>query len=88
MKGWPLVKRARLSGFMKIFTSTRAPVKRIADSVRRLSMYLRYLEDLDAGQQTASSDELAHLAGRPPGPQGPLLSAHSENAGWATLFMN
>jgi redox-sensing transcriptional repressor len=38
-------------------------VKRIADStVRRLSMYLRYLEDLDTrGQQTASSDELAHL---------------------------
>ena len=38
-------------------------VKRIADStVRRLSMYLRYLEDLDARQQqTASSDELAQL---------------------------
>ncbi len=38
-------------------------VKRIADStVRRLSMYLRYLEDLDAQQQqTASSDELAQL---------------------------
>jgi redox-sensing transcriptional repressor len=40
-------------------------VKRIADStVRRLSTYLRYLEDLDTkGQQTASSDELAHLCG-------------------------
>lgn len=38
-------------------------MKRIADStVRRLSMYLRYLEDLDArGQKTASSDELALL---------------------------
>ena len=35
-------------------------VKRIADStVRRLSMYLRYLEDLDTrGQATASSDEV------------------------------
>lgn len=43
-------------------------VKRIADStVRRLSMYLRYLEDLDTrGQQTASSDELAHLCGTTP----------------------
>lgn len=43
-------------------------MKRIADStVRRLSMYLRYLEDLDTqGQQTASSDELAHLCGTTP----------------------
>jgi redox-sensing transcriptional repressor len=43
-------------------------VKRIADStVRRLSMYLRYLEDLDTrGQETASSDELAHLCGTTP----------------------
>jgi redox-sensing transcriptional repressor len=43
-------------------------VKRIADStVRRLSMYLRYLEDLDAhGQKTASSDELAQLCGTTP----------------------
>jgi len=43
-------------------------VKRIAEStVRRLSMYLRYLEDLDTrGQQTASSDELAHLCGTTP----------------------
>ena len=43
-------------------------MKRIADStVRRLSMYLRYLEDLDAGgQHTASSDELAHLCGTTP----------------------
>jgi redox-sensing transcriptional repressor len=38
-------------------------VKRIADStVRRLSMYLRYLEELStSGQETASSDELAQL---------------------------
>jgi len=43
-------------------------VKRIAEStVRRLSMYLRYLENLDTmGQQTASSDELAQLCGTTP----------------------
>lgn len=43
-------------------------MKRIAEStVRRLSTYLRYLEDLDTqGQQTASSDELAHLCGTTP----------------------
>jgi redox-sensing transcriptional repressor len=43
-------------------------VKRIADStVRRLSTYLRYLEELDTqGQQTASSDELAQLCGTTP----------------------
>lgn len=43
-------------------------MKRIAEStVRRLSMYLRYLEDLETrGQQTASSDELAHLCGTTP----------------------
>ncbi len=42
--------------------------KRIAEStVRRLSMYLRYLEGLDGvGQLTASSDELAHLCGTTP----------------------
>ncbi|MCU0617891.1 MAG: redox-sensing transcriptional repressor Rex [Gemmatimonadaceae bacterium] len=42
--------------------------KRIADStVRRLSMYLRYLEDLDQeGQTTASSDALAQLSGTTP----------------------
>jgi redox-sensing transcriptional repressor len=47
---------------------SRSYVKRIAEStVRRLSMYLRYLEDLDTrGQQTASSDELAHLCGTTP----------------------
>ncbi len=43
-------------------------MKRIADStVRRLSMYLRYLEDLDARRQhTASSDELANQCGTTP----------------------
>ncbi|MBC8085675.1 MAG: redox-sensing transcriptional repressor Rex [Phycisphaerae bacterium] len=43
-------------------------MKRIADStVRRLSMYLRYLEELDSrGQETASSDELATLFGTTP----------------------
>lgn len=46
---------------------THAP-KRIAEStVRRLSMYLRYMEGLDdVGQQTASSDELAQLCGTTP----------------------
>lgn len=45
-----------------------APSKRIADStVRRLSMYLRYLEGLDQeGQPTASSDALAQLSGTTP----------------------
>ncbi len=44
------------------------PHKRIAEStVRRLSMYLRYLEGLDGvGQKTASSDELAQLCGTTP----------------------
>jgi redox-sensing transcriptional repressor len=46
------------------FTSRRA-VKRIADStVRRLSLYLRYLEDAEArGLPTISSDELARRGG-------------------------
>jgi len=54
--------------FVKYFTSCCHTVKRIADStVRRLSMYLRYLEDLDTrGQKTASSDELAQLCGTTP----------------------
>src|SRR5690606_28613625 len=44
------------------------PYKKIAEStVRRLSMYLRYLETLEeSGQLTASSDELAHLCGTTP----------------------
>jgi redox-sensing transcriptional repressor len=46
------------------FTSRRA-VKRIAEStVRRLSIYLRYLEDAEArGLPTISSDELARRGG-------------------------
>jgi redox-sensing transcriptional repressor len=61
----------RAPRFVKIFTSppmTLPPTKRIADStVRRLSMYLRYLEELDgSGQATASSDALALLCGTTP----------------------
>lgn len=43
----------------------RTADRRIADStVRRLSMYLRYLEELDRlGRSSASSDELATLSG-------------------------
>ncbi|MCU0649910.1 MAG: hypothetical protein MUF00_18105, partial [Gemmatimonadaceae bacterium] len=43
----------------------RTADRRIADStVRRLSMYLRYLEELDAiGRSSASSEELAALSG-------------------------
>ena len=50
--------------FVKNFTST-AFVKRIAEStVRRLSLYLRFLEDFEArGQQTVSSEELAKQGG-------------------------
>jgi redox-sensing transcriptional repressor len=46
-------------------TDLRLADRRIADStVRRLSMYLRYLEELDGrGRPTASSEELAALSG-------------------------
>lgn len=46
-------------------TEPRTADRRIADStVRRLSMYLRYLEELDArGRPSASSEELASLSG-------------------------
>jgi redox-sensing transcriptional repressor len=49
---------------VNVFTSRRA-VKRIADStVRRLSLYLRYLEDAEGrGLPTISSDELARRGG-------------------------
>ena len=49
---------------MKKFTSS-ADVKRIADStVRRLSIYLSFLEEIDAeGVATTSSDDLARLGG-------------------------
>ncbi len=45
--------------------STPPPVKHIAEStVRRLSLYLRFLEEFDArGQATVSSGELAHSGG-------------------------
>lgn len=50
---------------MNEFTSHRFDVKRIADStVRRLSAYLRFLEDFeDRGLTTISSDELARRGG-------------------------
>jgi redox-sensing transcriptional repressor len=49
---------------VKKFTSS-ADVKRIADStVRRLSIYLSFLEEIDAeGVSTTSSDDLARLGG-------------------------
>ena len=47
------------------FTSAPTPVRRIADSiVRRLSLYLRFLEEFEqSGQDTVSSDELARRGG-------------------------
>lgn len=50
---------------MNEFTSPRSSVKRIADStVRRLSAYLRFLEDFEGrGLSTISSDELARRGG-------------------------
>ena len=50
---------------MNSFTSYRSAVKRIADStVRRLSIYLRFLEEFeDRGLATVSSDELARRGG-------------------------
>jgi redox-sensing transcriptional repressor len=51
--------------FVNDFTRLRPIVKRIADStVRRLSLYLRLLEEIElAGQLTVSSEELAHRGG-------------------------
>jgi redox-sensing transcriptional repressor len=50
---------------VKEFTSPNVAVKRIADStVRRLSIYLRFLEEFEGnGRATASSDELARRGG-------------------------
>ena len=50
---------------MKEFTSTDVSVKRIAEStVRRLSIYLRFLEEFEGnGLATVSSDELARRGG-------------------------
>jgi redox-sensing transcriptional repressor len=47
------------------FTSPRLAVKRISEStVRRLSLYLRFLEEFEArGQLTVSSEELAQQGG-------------------------
>ena len=51
--------------FVNQFTSAETPLKRIADStVRRLSIYLRFLEDFEErGLSTVSSDELARRGG-------------------------
>ena len=55
--------RARGNNFVKYFTSP-PPVKRIAEStVRRLSLYLNFLEGIEGSAQTISSDELARLGG-------------------------
>ena len=50
---------------MNLFTSTTILLKRIADStVRRLSIYLRFLEEFEGrGRATVSSDELARRGG-------------------------
>ncbi len=60
-----LVQRPRASYLVKKFTRRPAPVKRIAEStVRRLSLYLRYLEEFETrGLTTISSDELAARGG-------------------------
>jgi redox-sensing transcriptional repressor len=58
-----LLRRGRSGYLVKKFT--RPSVKRVADStVRRLSLYLRYLEEFEAGgSSTISSEELAARAG-------------------------
>jgi redox-sensing transcriptional repressor len=50
---------------VKKFTSPKFTVKRVADStVRRLSLYLSFLEELkESGEPTVSSDVLARLGG-------------------------
>ncbi len=56
----------RRGGYLvKEFTSPATPVKRIADStVRRLSIYLRFLEEFEErGLATVSSEELARRGG-------------------------
>lgn len=60
---WPT--RTRPASFVNHFTSPPDSVKRIADSiVRRLSLYLRFLEEFEqSGQGTVSSDELARRGG-------------------------
>ena len=50
---------------MKEFTRSASVVKRIAEStVRRLSIYLRFLEEFEVrGSTTVSSEELARRGG-------------------------
>ena len=60
-----LVSGNRSRYFVNQFTSACIDLKRIADStVRRLSIYLRFLEDFEErGLATVSSDELARRGG-------------------------
>jgi redox-sensing transcriptional repressor len=64
-EGPRLVRLAGRRYLVNEFTSPRPTVKRIAEStVRRLSAYLRYLEDAEhRGAATISSDELAKRGG-------------------------
>lgn len=64
MDGCWLPARVALPNFVNKFTSSAA-VRRIAEStVRRLSIYLSFLEEKEAeGTMTTSSDELAKLGG-------------------------
>ena len=61
----PLAPRPDAPYLCERFHKPPADVKRIAEStVRRLSLYLRFLEDFEArGQLTVSSDELAQQGG-------------------------
>src|SRR5574339_753118 len=58
-------KRTGLNTLVNDFTSPPGPVKRIAEStVRRLSAYLRFLEEsAEKGFETISSDALARRGG-------------------------
>lgn len=60
----PLSRKPWATYIVKDFTSTR-PVKHIAEStVRRLSLYLRFLDDFEkAGRTSVSSGELARCGG-------------------------
>jgi len=61
----PLVRVEQPHYLVNRFTSLPTPLKRIADStVRRLSIYLRFLEEFEGrGTSTISSDELARRGG-------------------------
>jgi hypothetical protein len=58
-------KRTEADTLVNHFTSSNVPVKRIAEStVRRLSAYLRFLEEsAESGVETISSDALARRGG-------------------------